>query len=197
MCLQIENDLFRVSSLGAPSADQRLEILSVLLCEKKHSLAENEIKDLALRSHGFVGADLASLCNEAAFNALRRYLGSKNLPDLLEAFSRKPENWDIDDDKLENKIDSLPCQLSNLSLSSKPEMRFNCDGNMMKNTGTLEYDLLNYYSIKSSWKEGGESLLSITMEDFENALKKVRPSAMREVRDNFSCRWESFIAAYS
>jgi AAA family ATPase len=38
----------------------------------KHSLTNADIEMLASATHGFVGADLSSLCNEAALAALRR-----------------------------------------------------------------------------------------------------------------------------
>lgn len=56
-----------------PSPSQRKDILDTLLSEVHHSLNDQQIKDLATVTHGFVGADLAGLCNEAAFICQRRY----------------------------------------------------------------------------------------------------------------------------
>lgn len=43
----------------------------------KHCLAEEDIDALAAAAHGFVGADLAAVCDEAAMAALRRIIASK------------------------------------------------------------------------------------------------------------------------
>ena len=95
------------------------------------NVVENEIKDylleeLAERTHGFVGADLAALCKEAAMHALRRVL---------------PFIWKLEKDE------PIPQEI-------------------------LEK-------------------LKVTREDFEQALKVVQPSAMREVLVEVpKVRWE-------
>ena len=38
----------------------------------RHNLTEYQFQEISKNAHGFVGADLAALCNEAAFNCLRR-----------------------------------------------------------------------------------------------------------------------------
>ena len=40
----------------------------------KHNLSDEQVEDLAKKAHGFVGADLASLCDEAAYTCLRRVI---------------------------------------------------------------------------------------------------------------------------
>jgi transitional endoplasmic reticulum ATPase len=57
--------------IGAPDAAGRAEILTVHT--RRMPLADDvAIPALADRTHGFVGADLASLCRQAAYQALRR-----------------------------------------------------------------------------------------------------------------------------
>ncbi|KAJ8760126.1 hypothetical protein K2173_010982 [Erythroxylum novogranatense] len=63
----------REIEIGVPSPLQRRDILNVLLSKKEHSLSDVQIQHLATVTHGFVGADLAALCNEAAMFCLRRY----------------------------------------------------------------------------------------------------------------------------
>ena len=46
----------------------------------RHCLAEEDIDALAAAAHGFVGADLAAVCDEAAMAALRRIIVSKQHP---------------------------------------------------------------------------------------------------------------------
>lgn len=48
-----------------------------MLRGKRHSLRPSDVNTLAAATHGFVGADLAALCNEAALNALRRIIGAR------------------------------------------------------------------------------------------------------------------------
>ncbi len=106
----------REIEIGVPNKEGRLEILKIHT--RNMPLAKDvDLKKIAEITHGFVGADLAALCKEAAMNVLRRVLPELNL----------------------------------------------------------------------KWKEG-EPLpreflekLVVTMDDFKEALKLVRPSAMREV----------------
>jgi transitional endoplasmic reticulum ATPase len=63
----------REIEIGIPDADARLEILGIHT--RGMPLAEDvEPKEVAAHSHGYVGADLASLVKEAAMRALRRVL---------------------------------------------------------------------------------------------------------------------------
>ncbi|MGC9310558.1 MAG: CDC48 family AAA ATPase, partial [Candidatus Aenigmatarchaeota archaeon] len=101
--------------IGVPSQEGRLEVLQIH--SRNMPLAEDvNLKEISEKTYGFVGADLESLCKEAAMHALRRVL-----PDL------------------------------------------------------------------SALKEGGElpketiEKLMVTKADFEDAMQKVEPSAMREV----------------
>ncbi|MHA1721928.1 MAG: AAA family ATPase, partial [Candidatus Baldrarchaeia archaeon] len=103
----------REIEIGVPDRDGRREILQIHT--RGMPLAEDvDLDELAERTHGFVGADLAALCREAAMHTLRRILPEINLDE--------PE---------------IP-----------PEVL---------------------------------SKLKVTKEDFEEALKMVEPSALREV----------------
>ena len=42
-----------------------------------HSLAEEDVRKLAAASHGYVGADISALCQEAAMCALRRHVAAR------------------------------------------------------------------------------------------------------------------------
>ncbi|XP_053431944.1 ribosome biogenesis protein SPATA5 isoform X2 [Nycticebus coucang] len=68
--------------IGIPNAQDRLDILQKLLRRVPHLLTEAELLQLANSAHGYVGADLKALCNEAGLCALRRVLRKQpNLPD--------------------------------------------------------------------------------------------------------------------
>uniref|UniRef100_A0A6I8S9G4 non-chaperonin molecular chaperone ATPase n=1 Tax=Xenopus tropicalis TaxID=8364 RepID=A0A6I8S9G4_XENTR len=58
--------------IGVPNAQGRLDILQKVLKKVPHRLKEEDLAQLADRTHGYVGADLAALCKEAGMNALRR-----------------------------------------------------------------------------------------------------------------------------
>ncbi|MBS7642177.1 CDC48 family AAA ATPase [Candidatus Bathyarchaeota archaeon] len=63
----------REIEVGVPDEKGRLEILQIHT--RNMPLAEDvDLKKLASITHGFVGADLAALCKEAAMRALRRIL---------------------------------------------------------------------------------------------------------------------------
>ncbi|XP_071687523.1 calmodulin-interacting protein 111-like [Rutidosis leptorrhynchoides] len=136
--------LDREIEIGVPSPSQRYDILLALLNEKEHRLSDMEIHHLAMTTHGFVGADLASLCNEAAFICLRRFIGKIN-----------------DNQNLNSCSDDMDLHLKD-----------NSKGSSLSNSG------VNVESIETDPMGGS---LSVTIEDFEKARIKVRPSAMREV----------------
>ncbi|XP_037686527.1 ATPase family protein 2 homolog isoform X2 [Choloepus didactylus] len=69
--------------IGVPNAQDRLDILQKLLQRVPHLLTEAELLQLANGAHGYVGADLKALCNEAALYALRRVL--RKQPDLPDS----------------------------------------------------------------------------------------------------------------
>lgn len=56
--------------IGAPTAQQRLSILSVL-CRAMPVCVSVDWAELAQRTTGYVGADLSALCREAAMLAIR------------------------------------------------------------------------------------------------------------------------------
>lgn len=58
--------------VGIPSQSQRADILKVCLARYPHAISDAEIAETAERLHGYVGADIAALCREAALAALRR-----------------------------------------------------------------------------------------------------------------------------
>ncbi|MHC1625386.1 MAG: CDC48 family AAA ATPase, partial [Methermicoccaceae archaeon] len=81
----------REVEIGVPSVNDRLEILQIHTrgmpfgelgpVEDRERGVHPFLKELAERTHGFVGADLSALSKEAGMKALRRYLPSINLDD--------------------------------------------------------------------------------------------------------------------
>src|SRR5688572_17734197 len=109
--------------IGVPDESGRREILAIHT--RGMPLADGiDLKELARKTYGFVGADLAALTREAAIESIRRIMPELNLED-----------------------------------------------------GTIPADVLDRLSVKRS--------------DFEEALKRVQPSAMREVMVQMpTVRWD-------
>lgn len=90
----------REVEIGIPNRDGREEILQVH--SRGMPLAEDEkdkiIKELANLTHGFVGADLATLCKEAAMHALRKILPEIDMekeipPEVMEKLKVTKEDF--------------------------------------------------------------------------------------------------------
>ncbi|GAA5863803.1 hypothetical protein JCM3774_001163 [Rhodotorula dairenensis] len=58
--------------IGVPDVAARLSILRVLLRRTPHGISEEILQGVAARTHGFVGADLASLVHSAGLSAIKR-----------------------------------------------------------------------------------------------------------------------------
>ncbi|XP_021744535.1 calmodulin-interacting protein 111-like isoform X2 [Chenopodium quinoa] len=177
--------LDREIEIGVPSPDQRLDILNTLLDRMEHSLSFTQIQQLAVATHGFVGADLASLSNEAAMVCLRRCIQSNNSIDDLyskssthdgsgvmsgDCYARDAREIYVDD--LEASSCSKDLQLTE-SITSVPFPK----SEETVVTHNREEVILDSYGCSSST----EYMLKITFEDFERARMKIRPSAMREI----------------
>ncbi|WVZ85713.1 hypothetical protein U9M48_032604 [Paspalum notatum var. saurae] len=102
--------------IGVPSPGQRMDILHHLLIGVHHSLRDEELRSIAVETHGFVGADLAALCNEAALCALRRYIS------LKEDSSLQLGRSDSSVDKCIRDTDDPLGYLESLSLASSSTM---------------------------------------------------------------------------
>ncbi|XP_063975896.1 ATPase family gene 2 protein homolog A [Diachasmimorpha longicaudata] len=70
----------REFEMPAPTPQMRKEIIHKLLRKFSHSLIQKDIDQIAFVTHGFVGADLNSLCCRAAMSATKRH-GSLSYPE--------------------------------------------------------------------------------------------------------------------
>jgi SpoVK/Ycf46/Vps4 family AAA+-type ATPase len=66
----------REIEIGIPNATGRREILDALLRNTPHSIPAGAVGQVAAVTHGYVGADLAAVCNEAGMLAARRAIES-------------------------------------------------------------------------------------------------------------------------
>ncbi|XP_063413752.1 ATPase family gene 2 protein homolog A-like [Mytilus trossulus] len=63
--------------VGVPTSQDRREILQKLLQKVPNTLEKEIILKIADKAHGFVGADLASVCQQASLNSLKRTLKNR------------------------------------------------------------------------------------------------------------------------
>ncbi|EJD02417.1 AAA family ATPase [Fomitiporia mediterranea MF3/22] len=66
----------REIEIGIPDAEARHAILKVILSTTPHSIPEEELRSIASRTHGYVGADLSAVVREAGTLAIKRYMHS-------------------------------------------------------------------------------------------------------------------------
>ncbi|KAF5191425.1 Atp-dependent zinc metalloprotease ftsh [Thalictrum thalictroides] len=192
--------------IGVPSPMQRLDILNSLLHDLDHSLEDTQIQHLASNAHGFVGADLASLCNEAAMVCLSRHVKSKNSLYSSSVTSHKvqsKEQWIKHDSCSDDSMGS--CVLSTVNTHNTTESKSSSllDLYMLSDTNQSRHpdseiqqviiipqdvDIIDY---NVAPKLDEEAVLKVNFDDFERAKRKVRPSAMREVNLEIpKVRWE-------
>ncbi|XP_074353693.1 calmodulin-interacting protein 111 isoform X1 [Apium graveolens] len=157
--------------MGVPSPDQRYNILLALLKENEHSLSETEVQYLAKATHGFVGADLAVLCNEAKFICLRRYTDMQISYDESHCNISPPLSLDV--------VEGFdrPDDISNLT--SPDHLDYTCSSTLESpvKLENLDDEISNANGTFSVKKD----TLRVSFDDFERARKKIGPSAMREV----------------
>ncbi|XP_038887604.1 calmodulin-interacting protein 111 isoform X2 [Benincasa hispida] len=183
--------LDREIEIGVPSPNQRLDILHTILSEMEHSLSVVQVQHLAMVTHGFVGADLAALCNEAALVCIRRYhefkvssdchsSGRSVIAEEQHKFIEVDYKANVDHMILEPVLSqdarSISSVCPNLESSSLSEHTSTSDPLACMSSNEVvadSEDIFNSFEIKGR--------LKIAFEDFEMARMKVRPSAMREV----------------
>lgn len=65
----------REIEIGIPNSEARKDIFGVYLNQIPNSLSQENVESLASKTHGYVGADIANLCREAALVCLKRHIG--------------------------------------------------------------------------------------------------------------------------
>jgi AAA family ATPase len=78
----------KISWEGIPDAQARHSILNVLLAKTPHSISQDNLRSIAARAHGYVGADLSAVVREAGTVAIKRWLSTQpSVPATDEPFS--------------------------------------------------------------------------------------------------------------
>ncbi|CAH8360494.1 unnamed protein product [Eruca vesicaria subsp. sativa] len=170
--------LDREIEIGVPSSAQRFDILRTILSGMQHSLSDTQLEQLAVGTHGFVGADLAALCCEAAFVCLRKHLDQESSSTASECRGSESSTNMVD-----VSCDSSDSASSCITVSPSTSVAkdsFSLNGTVSVVADNFE-NSGNSCSEKMLIKEEGEHSLSVGFEDFEKAKIKIRPSAMREV----------------
>ncbi|TBU25070.1 AAA family ATPase [Dichomitus squalens] len=67
----------REIEIGIPDAEARFSILKVLLSKAPHAIPEEDLRSVASKAHGYVGADLSAVVREAGTFAIKRWLASQ------------------------------------------------------------------------------------------------------------------------
>lgn len=80
--------LDREIEIAVPNPKARYDILKKLLGDVPSDLSDDSLNDIACRTHGFVGADLASLCSNAVIHASRSRRNKLTTDDLRFALTR-------------------------------------------------------------------------------------------------------------
>lgn len=80
--------LDREIEIGVPNPKARFDILKKLLANVPSELDDDFLNDVASRTHGFVGSDIASLCSNALIHASRCLRTKLNTEDFKFALTR-------------------------------------------------------------------------------------------------------------
>lgn len=78
----------REIEIPVPNPKARYEIIKGILEIVPTSVSDSDIKEIAYKTHGFVGADLVSLCSCAVLNASRRSVTQLTVEDLQFSVTR-------------------------------------------------------------------------------------------------------------
>ena len=74
---------------GIPDAEARLSILNVLLSKIPHEISQQELRSVASRAHGYVGADLSAVVRDAGAIAIKRWISSQRPMELISSDALK------------------------------------------------------------------------------------------------------------
>ncbi|KAI0055886.1 AAA family ATPase [Artomyces pyxidatus] len=64
----------REIEIGVPDVEARISIFNVLLAKTPHIVTSSDLRTIASRAHGYVGADLSAVVREAGTLAIKRYI---------------------------------------------------------------------------------------------------------------------------
>ena len=179
----------REIALGIPDTEARMRILTVL-CKGMKLSGDLDLTALAKRCNGFVGADLAALCKEAAVVAVNRILATSSActtpPPLGAAVPQRPPPPPPPPPALQKQWRwwrrRLPRKRTRRVVEGDGEGRQPPEEQRPPSRALTAAEAASAARREQSAPLTPEALaaLSITMADFEVGLLKVQPSARRE-----------------
>ncbi|XP_033115840.1 nuclear valosin-containing protein-like [Anneissia japonica] len=153
----------REISLGIPDEPARKRILEVM-CRKLHLSDDFEFDGLASLTPGFVGADLMSLCREAAMCAVNRVFN-----DLQSSYTVEKHSTESSSNEVNSSTDG--------PITNEVKVQHK---NIDSNTQPSYLTILSWLRDQPPLTQDQLKSLCITVDDFMKALPLVQPSAKRE-----------------
>lgn len=149
--------------LNVPDEEQRCAILKTMTSKLKLDDSDFNYRELAKLTPGFVGADLKSLVTAAGVVAIKRIFESLSEIEDEEASKGDATDMDVDPMKL-----TVPNALANMQFAKKSEE---------EQLSTIQKFLMKHPNPLS---EEQLAPLSISLNDFKEALPSIQPTAKRE-----------------
>lgn len=149
--------------LNVPDEEQRCAILKTMTSKLKLDDSDFNYRELAKLTPGFVGADLKSLVTAAGVVAIKRIFES--LSEIEDEQANKGDATDMDVDPMKLTV---PNALANMQFAKKSEE---------EQLSTIQKFLMKHPNPLS---EEQLAPLSISLNDFKEALPSIQPTAKRE-----------------
>lgn len=93
--------------IAIPDVEARMNILTKQfekMSSEKHSLSVGDVRDVASKTHGYVGADLTALCRESVMKTIQRVLGQE---DKIDESLLKVSREDLENALLETRPSAM------------------------------------------------------------------------------------------
>jgi AAA family ATPase len=135
---------------GIPDAEARFSILDVLLSKTPHSISKDDLRAIATRAYGYVGADLSAVVREAGTISIKRWLADHPSPTATDITDLNPLTLTLDD--LVASLPSVRPSAMRSLLFESPPIRYSEIGGqdfvIQKLRETVEWPLLHPEAFK-------------------------------------------------
>jgi|GEM_PF-24645 len=172
----------REIDIGVPDKSGRKEILKIHT-RNMPLLEDVNLDELAEKTYGYVGADLAALSREAAMSVIRRNMEEiKSKEEYLPKITEVSKEYNIRSQKdLLNAIKTVSEKLQKAERdAAKAKSVFGKKASIREDEENGEHDETKNLSETLNALEIMKKLF-VSMNDFNNAFLFVQPSAMREI----------------
>ncbi|KAI0671254.1 AAA family ATPase [Trametes maxima] len=110
----------REIEIGIPDSEARFHIFKVLLSKAPHSVSDDDLRSVAAKAHGYVGADLSAVVREAGTFAIKRWLASQPPASTADGTSPQTSPLLTHDDLITALPTVRPSALRSLFLDTVP-----------------------------------------------------------------------------